>query len=156
MEILRYNNSLDIVYKKQKYTVTVGDTFQRLTVTELVNYKDNSGTSRKGCICKCICGNNIGPSRLHMLFNGELVSCSCYRSEIHSKQLTEKNFKHGEAIKDSRSKLYSLWVSMTDRARNANRPDSQYYALKGITVCDDWLDYVKFKEWAMNRCRQGL
>lgn len=143
-------DELEISYKKHTYVIHTGDRYSRLTVVKLVRYIDNNGVTRKGCICKCSCRKFIGPSRLHTLLNSELTSCGCYSKEIHSRQLSERNFKHGDCYRENRSKLYSLWVSMINRATNLNRKDAKYYAAKGIELHSEWRDYTKFREWAIN------
>lgn len=156
--IIREYNSIDIKYQGIKYTINVGDTCGRLQVVKLVQYLEGS-TKRKGCICKCSCSENsyIGPSRLHMLLSGELVSCGCYSKDIHKQMMIENNTKHGYATRDNREKLYILWGAMIDRANNHNRDDSKYYADKGISVCEDWRDYQNFREWSLsNGYKEGL
>lgn len=148
-EIIGEYTQLDIRYQGQKYIISIGDEVGRLKVVNLVRFVQG-GITRKGCICLCDCGEYIGPSRLGCLLDGELVSCGCYSSEIHSKMLKEKNYKHGESVREHRTKLYTIWASMIDRAENANRPDSKYYADKGITVCDEWHDFTVFRDWANN------
>ena len=142
--------------KGTNYTFKVGDKVEQLTIVKLVQYLEGS-TKRKGCICKCTCGNYIGPSRITSLINGDLRSCGCYQRALHSEQMKQRNFKHGYAKRDNIEHLYILWNAMIDRATNLNRPDAKYYALKGIEVCEDWRDYVKFREWAMsNGYAEGL
>lgn len=46
--------------------------------------------------------------------------------------------------------IYVLWGAMIDRATNKNRLDSKYYSEKGITVCDEWRNYLNFREWSIN------
>ena len=47
----------------------------------------------------------------------------------------------------SRDKLYSVWVGMKQRCQN---PKSQYYMSyggRGISVCQDWQQFIPFKDW---------
>lgn len=149
-------DSIDIKYQGINYVINIGDNCGRLEVIKLVQYLEGS-TKRKGCICKCICGEYIGPSRLHMLISGELVSCGCYSKDMHSKMMIKNNTKHGHSTRNNREKLYVLWGAMIDRANNHNRQDSNYYADKGITVCDEWRDYSIFREWAISSgYKEGL
>ena len=105
---------------------------------------------QKACICRCECGNYVGPIRLSSLLNGDSMSCGCYQRELHSKQMKERNFKHGSAQRGKQEHLYILWLPMKDRATNCNRRDAKYYASKGITLYEDWNNYEIFKEWALN------
>ena len=52
----------------------------------------------------------------------------------------------GAPRKDDR--LYATWHDMKQRCFNPHNRFYEHYGGKGITVCDDWLDYEKFKEWA--------
>lgn len=146
--IINYWDTLDIKYKNKQYSISVGDKFNRLTVKKLVQYMD-SGTKRKGCICECICGNYIGPSRLYMLLSGDLQSCGCYCRDVHSEQMKKSNTIHGQTVRGSRTKLYTLWAAMKDRATNTNREDVKYYALKDIGISQDWLNFETFRDWAV-------
>lgn len=148
-EIISEHQTLDIVYKGNKYTFNVGDTIGRLTIKALVKYRDSVGCSRKGCISVCECGNIIGPSRVFQFISGDLVSCGCYSRDIHSKLLAERNTVHGDSCRGNRSRLYTVWSGMIQRCRNTDRVDSKYYSLKGITVCDEWKSFTNFKEWAL-------
>lgn len=132
-----------------KHTITRGYESGRLEVVELVKYNQGK-TSRNGCICKCKCGNYIGPSLLYSLFNGDLISCGCYCRDVHSNMLKEYNTKHGMSVRGHRDKLYTVWAAMKDRALNKNRQDAKYYANKEIGIDNDWLDFVKFADWALN------
>lgn len=142
-------DSIDVKVAGVSYTVKVNDVFERLTVKKLVRFTEGKA-SRKGCICECSCGEFIGPSRVNMLINGELKSCGCYQRDLHSQQMKDRNFKHGDSVRGERTKLYILWGAMISRATNSNRWDSKYYSDKGIEVCAEWQDFVKFKEWALN------
>lgn len=150
-EIVEEYESLDITYQGAKHTISVGDKASKLTVVALVQYRQGN-VKRKGCICKCSCSENsyIGPSRLYMLLSGDLISCGCESKRIHSEMFKDRNTIHGDSCRGQRSSLYSMWVSMRDRAHNVNRPDAKYYSLKGIEVCDEWEDYKTFKSWALS------
>lgn len=149
-------DSIDVRVQGVDYTVCVNDVFERLTVRKLVKFREGKAL-RKGCICECSCGRFIGPRRVQMLFNGDLRSCGCYQRDIHSDQMTSRNFKHGDSFRNNRSKLYIIWAAMLDRSKNTNRWDAKYYASKGISVCEDWTDYAKFKDWALsNGYEEGL
>lgn len=39
---------------------------------------------------------------------------------------------------------------MKARCTNPNNPDYHHYGGRGITVCDEWLSYDNFYEWAMS------
>lgn len=154
--IIEILDSINFKVAGVNYSVSTGDIFERLEVKKLVRFKQGKYT-RKGCICECSCEEFIGPTRVNMLVTGELRSCGCYQMEVHSSLLKESNYRHGDSVRGKRSKLYIIWAAMIDRATNINRADSKYYADKGISVCEEWKDYTKFKEWALeNGYQEGL
>lgn len=64
------------------------------------------------------------------------------------------HFIHGYAHKE---KLYGVWKCMRQRCSDPNVSRAKYYVNKGITVCDEWSDYLVFREWAMsNGYKEGL
>ena len=50
---------------------------------------------------------------------------------------------------DSGTKLYNSWRGMKQRCYDKSQL-KQNKSYKGIEVCDNWLRYASFKEWAMN------
>lgn len=47
------------------------------------------------------------------------------------------------------TRLYRIWTEMKRRCFSRNRPNSQGYIKKGITVCDEWLSFETFYNWAI-------
>jgi|688.fasta_scaffold459873_2 hypothetical protein len=47
------------------------------------------------------------------------------------------------------SRIASIWYKMKDRCFNPNNIKYSYYGGKGITVCDEWLEFTKFNTWAI-------
>lgn len=56
--------------------------------------------------------------------------------------------KHGGAKREHEERLYHVWKSMKQRCENPNRPNYVWYGAKGISVCDEWQNYLTFKKWA--------
>lgn len=53
--------------------------------------------------------------------------------------------------------LYTAWRHMKARCHNKNHQNYHRYGGRGITVCDEWQSYLKFKEWALNNdWKKGL
>ena len=46
-------------------------------------------------------------------------------------------------------RLYSIWRGMNKRCNNPNCKNFRWYGAKGIKVCIEWRDYIKFREWAL-------
>lgn len=116
-----------------------GQRFGRLTVVKKAPKKSYSKQSFWEC--KCDCGNIIVSSS-QGLRNGHIKSCGCYSHELRVKEST----KHG----DSRTRLYIIWSNMKDRTIRKTCTPYKYYGERGIKVCNEWLNYEVFKEWALS------
>lgn len=46
------------------------------------------------------------------------------------------------------TKLYMCWKNMKSRCYNKNSERYPHYGAKGIKVCEDWLSFDNFKNWA--------
>lgn len=51
---------------------------------------------------------------------------------------------HGE----TKTRLYSIHRGIKQRCNNPKDTGYKYYGGKGIKLCDEWNDYIKFAEWA--------
>jgi len=123
-----------------------GHRFERLLV--IAKGKAKYGT-RAFWRCRCDCGNEIVVSA-QSLRTGATKSCGCLSSEMTSL----RNEKHGFAKKE---KLYDVWKSMRQRCCNKRNKNYQNYGGRGISVCDEWKDYIVFRSWALgNGYRDGL
>lgn len=49
-----------------------------------------------------------------------------------------------------KTRLYSIWKSMKTRCYNPHSNNYKWYGAKGITVCDEWKEFLSFYEWSMN------
>lgn len=67
------------------------------------------------------------------------------------------NYQHGDGIKGREHPIYSTWSRMRRRCRSKKGNRAHVYYLRGITVADEWQDYLEFKKWALaNGWRDGL
>lgn len=112
------------------YENLVGKRFGRLTVIRFVEAKSEN----RYWECKCDCGNTIVRNTHHLK---AIKSCGCLALETRTKH----NMSH--------SRLYGIWQNMKDRCFNTNNDRFNLYGGRGIQVCDDWLDFNKFKLWAL-------
>ena len=81
--------------------------------------------------CQCDCGNQtivVSGS----LVTGNTTSCGCHLKEVVT--------KHGGWSKSS----YNTWRAMVRRCTNPQDKDFPKYGGRGITVCQEWMDYSKF------------
>lgn len=93
-------------------------------------------------LCQCDCGT-VREVRQQNLINGQSTSCGCYHRE-EAKSIGNRSRKHG----DFGTHLYGIWAGMKRRCYNPHTKYYEDYGGRGIKVCDKWLDYVPFKEWA--------
>lgn len=114
-----------------------GQKFGMLTVLERSQQKINGKNS---WICLCDCGNKTTVP-VDKLRNGNTKSCGCLRL----KRLIERNTSHNM----SSSRLYKIWAGIHKRCKNKNASNYKIYGARGITVCDEWSDFVPFMTWAL-------
>ena len=57
-----------------------------------------------------------------------------------------KGITHG----DSKARLYNIFNHMIARTTKPNNKNYVDYGGRGITVCNEWLKYENFREWALN------
>ena len=57
-----------------------------------------------------------------------------------------KGITHG----DSKARLYNIFNHMIARTTKPNNKNYIDYGGRGITVCNEWLKYENFREWALN------
>lgn len=67
------------------------------------------------------------------------------------KEVSAKKLMHGESPSSSKhaSRLYGIWLGMRVRCNDPNYHNYKYYGERGIFVCEEWSDYLVFKEWAI-------
>jgi len=56
------------------------------------------------------------------------------------------NFKHGE----TKTRLHRIWINMKQRVLNPNEHAYKDYGGRGITICNEWLEFIPFRDWALN------
>lgn len=122
--------------------------YGNLTVIKDTGEKNSSGFAM--WLCQCDCGNFVERSSHYLLRKDSVThSCGCQRGATH--------IKHGDKKKREKTgRLYSIWCGMRWRCNKKNR-EKRSYMKKGISVCDEWLDYTTFKSWALeNGYADGL
>lgn len=53
---------------------------------------------------------------------------------------------HGE----SHTRLHNIWMSMHRRCKPGKGYENERYHDRGIRVCDEWKEYVPFRDWALS------
>ena len=93
---------------------------------------------------RCKCGNVFVAQPSDSF--GRCVECG-------AKACGDSLRKHGESVHHGTQKatrLYNIWLTMRNRCYNPNSKSFTYYGGRGIYVCDQWNDYVAFKNWALS------
>lgn len=121
-----------------KSKIKIGDMFGKWKILNV---------STKLTECQCVCGK-IKKVDVFSLLNGTSKSCGCF-----SLELRRPSMKHG----DSNTRLYGTWTRMRDRCNNIYNDSYKYYGGKGIRVCEEWSEFINFKNWALsNGYQEGL
>lgn len=110
-----------------------GMKFHALTVLEKTEKRDSSGNVY--WLCKCDCGNNT-LVKSNSLISGHTKGCGCHITNMKGK------YKR-------KTRLGNTWQCMKQRCLNHKDKRYNKYGGRGITICDEWLDYDNFYEWAM-------
>jgi hypothetical protein len=107
--------------------VEIGKKYNMLTVIKEIRKGKHN---HKHYVCKCDCGETV---EVHYGLIGKNKSCGCYKVG---------NVKHGK----SKTRIYSIWVSMLKRCEKPKTNGYEYYGGRGIKVCDRWHDFMNFYE----------
>ena len=116
---------------KNNYSKYIGTTFGRLTV--LSTYKHDGQRSR--FVCQCSCGDKYDGDAKAVVI-GRVKSCGCMLRERQENAIAN-------------DPLYPTWRGMLSRCENANNKAFDDYGGRGISVCDEWHDFGKFREWCV-------
>ena len=68
-------------------------------------------------------------------------SCGCHKR----RRTIETHTIHGLV----ETRIYNIWRNMKGRVTNHTNRDYTNYGGRGITLCEEWLDVIKFYTWAM-------
>ena len=137
-KVCSYHTSIIAVLllKGVKMINLIGKRFGKLVV--ISQGKDKNGN--RAWVCRCDCGNIVSGIKTGWLNSGNTQSCGCKRAETIRKVCT----KHGSR----NTKLYGVWNAMKERCENKNDKYYKDYGGRGISVCEEWHDFAKFKNWA--------
>ena len=131
-----------------KFLDLTGQRFGKLTVIKFSKDVQSGNRKRKYWLCRCDCGN-IKEVRTDCLTSGNVKSCGCLHIENSYKNLTDKyQFKAKYQIQNKR--LYCIWYGMKQRCCNSENENYPRYGGRGITICNEWLNFDNFAKWALN------
>lgn len=107
----------------------------------------NTGRHRIAYWCDCKCGaKDVFRTGESLRTTNKFHSCGCHMREIAKINATI----HGDTPKGQWNRLYRIWSLMKDRCDNSNSPAYKDYGARGISVCNEWYNYLVFKDWALN------
>ncbi len=87
---------------------------------------------------KCKCGN-VFTCLINSIVTGNTKSCGCYGKLSRSVRFT----KHG-LRKDP---IYNIWCGIKTRCYNKKRIDYKYYGKIGITLSDEFHEFINFYKY---------
>ena len=122
---------------KKRIDIT-GKRFGRLTVLEPVKRSNYAGILWR---CVCDCGNETITTG-SKLRSGHTQSCGC----LGLQHATEAKIKHGK----TGTAIYAVWSAMRQRCSNSKNKAFRWYGGKGVKVCEDWLNFKNFYDWAIS------
>lgn len=131
-----------------KFLDLTGQRFGKLTVIKFSKDVQSGKRKRKYWLCQCDCGNTK-EVRTDGLTSGNVKSCGCLHIEKSYKNLTSKyGFKQKHKTQNKR--LYYIWYSMKHRCCNPKDERYSRYGGRGITICNEWLNFDNFAKWALS------
>lgn len=95
-------------------------------------------------LCVCVCGKTAIRSGSNLI-KSNTPSCD----ECLVKVQATHNVTHGGSVNGRINRLYNVWSSMKARCSIPSCAGYKYYGGKGIRVCEEWLRYENFCEWAL-------
>lgn len=124
-----------------------GQRFGILTVIEEAGRDKHRNVIWK---CRCDCGNESYVTTADLK---KTKSCGCWNIDA----IIQRNTRHGASKRGSITKLYKVWAAVKQRCTNPKNKAYKNYGGRGIKLCDEWLEYEPFEEWAFeNGYAEGL
>jgi hypothetical protein len=89
--------------------------------------------------------------RGHSLWNCVCLKCnSIFVRDSYSLKITHMNgCKKCGYHNQSHTRLYKTWQSMKTRCLNKRSRLYKWYGGRGISICDPWLEFKSFSDWAL-------
>ncbi len=94
---------------------------------------------------KCDCG-----TEKIVRFNGKSGAKSCGCLHMEQCKAGTNSRKHGDARKGQVKRLHNIWRRMLSKCYHEKCDRFPYYGAREIKVCDEWQQYVPFRNWAMS------
>lgn len=117
----------------------VAKRYEKLTVIGEVDKRNG----KDYYLCQCDCGNQKVVMRGNLI-QGNTKSCGCLRKQA------PYNKTHGLSRDNEgkKTRLYRIWTGMKTRCLNKNDKAYPAYGGRGILLCNKWLNFRDFYDWA--------
>lgn len=114
----------------------IGERYGMLSVIEEAEPRVSSGQKKKYVVVECDCGT-VKEVRYSHLTQGSTITCGCSKPGRRT---------HGQ----SGTRLYDIWSCMKQRCYYEKSKAYPQYGAKGVTICEDWLEFKPFYLWAIS------
>lgn len=121
-----------------------GKTFGRLTVT---GYAYFDKYHYWHCVCEC--GRELDVIGFS-LTSGNTRSCGCLKREVTIEKRHASRKYQGAYDSSGHSRIYTTWLAMIHRCSDPHVESYPRYGGRGIGVCDEWLNFQTFHDWAVS------
>ena len=117
--------------KRQKIRIDMaGRVYGELSVMSFSHLDKNKNAH---WLVRCSCGK-VKTANGYDIRSGKIISCG----HIKAGTGAANQFKHGHALRGSKTRTYAIWRNMLDRCNNSDSPSYANYGARGIRVCQEW------------------
>ncbi len=95
-------------------------------------------------LCQCGCGQPTSVETRNRSDRGRIKGQPARFINGHNSRGKAYCLKHGHKRLAGASTEYRIWHGMIQRCTNPKRNSWRYYGARGISVCERWLNFVKF------------
>ena len=127
------------VFQPNKTRDIAGLRFNNLTAVRFDHRDERVKGGQHYWLFRCDCGNEVVLRKNSVTSNNTTCCADCAR-----KRKALVNTKHGGVG----TRLYREWAGIIQRCINPKDTSWERYGAKGVTVCDEWLSFPAFREWA--------
>ncbi len=92
-------------------------------------------------ICRCSCGTVKSIIKTELTLNRTKSCQNCCLIKRNKKSATHNM---------EGTRLYHIWSSMKARCSRKANHDYCNYGERGISVCDEWLEFIPFMDWSLS------
>lgn len=117
------------------YSFEHGDVINGVTFIRVI-----SDERPKRALFKCSCGRSF-KCIIRSIVSGNTKSCGCWGAASRSARFTVHGLRNHS--------IYSIWCGIKTRCYNKNRLDYKYYGGMGVTLSNEFSDFLRFYEYVI-------